>query len=119
LVRLNAEMTFVYVSGQGTDSAGRMRWSRVKGETENALLALPFKGAYMFRPGAIVPLDGIQSKTKLYWLIYAVMGPALPVLRSWMPGFVTSTRQLGRAMLEVAKRGGTVRVLENADINRL
>ena len=120
LVRLNPAMTFLYVSGQGTNSSGRSRimWSRVKGETENALLALPFKAAYMFRPGAIVPLDGIQSKTKSYRLIYAVMGPALPVLKKWLPSLVTSTSQLGRAMLEVAKHGASKPVLENSDINK-
>src|SRR5882672_558045 len=56
-------MTFIYVSGSGTDSTGRGRsmWARVKGETENALLRLPFKAAYMFRPGLIQPLHGIVS----------------------------------------------------------
>ena len=32
---------------------GRSMWARVKGATENALLRLPFKAAYMFRPGVI------------------------------------------------------------------
>jgi hypothetical protein len=64
-------MTFVYVSGAGTDSSerGRSMWARVKGATENALLRLPFKAAYMFRPGAIVPLHGITSKTRIYRII--------------------------------------------------
>ncbi len=121
LVRLNPGMTFEYVSGQGTNSSGRgfIMWARVKGETENALLALPFKAAYMFRPGAIVPQDGIQSKTRLYRLIYTVMGPALPVLKAWMPNVVTSTRQLGLAMLQVAKEGASTPVLENSHINKL
>lgn len=121
LVRLNPGMTFLYVSGQGTNSTGRglIMWARVKGQTESALLGLPFRAAYMFRPGAIVPLHGIQSKTKLYRLIYAVMGPALPFLKAWMPGYVTSTSQLGRAMLKVAKHGASKPVLENSDINEL
>ena len=68
LVRLNPGMTFIFVSGAGTDStgSGRSMWARVKGQTENALLRLPFKAAYMFRPALIVPLHGIQSRTKLY-----------------------------------------------------
>lgn len=121
LLRLNPVITFLYVSGQGTVGCGRGRimCARVKGGTENGLLALPFKTAYMFRPGAIVPLDGIQSKTKLYRLIYGVMGPALPVLKAWMPGFVTSTRQLGHAMPQAAKNGALKPVLENSDINKV
>jgi uncharacterized protein YbjT (DUF2867 family) len=61
-------MTFIYVSGAGTDSTerGRTMWARVKGATENALLKLPFKAAYMFRPGVIQPLHGISSRTTSY-----------------------------------------------------
>src|SRR5215217_7256046 len=55
LVRANPRMTFIYVSGSGTDSTerGRVMWARVKGRVENALLRAGFRSAYMFRPGAI------------------------------------------------------------------
>ncbi|MEO8130539.1 MAG: epimerase [Bryobacteraceae bacterium] len=119
LARLNPQMTFIYVSAQGAGSKGPFMWSRVRGETEKALLALPFRAAYMFRPGAIVPLHGIQSKTKLYRLIYAVTGPVLPVLKAWMPSLVTSTEQLGQAMLQVAKEGASTPILESSHINKL
>jgi len=87
LAQHNAAMTFVYVSGAGTDSSekGRTMWARVKGETENALLRLPFKAAYMFRPGAIQPLHGIKSKTRIYRAAYVVMAPLWPVLRAMFP----------------------------------
>jgi uncharacterized protein YbjT (DUF2867 family) len=119
LARLNPAMTFIYVSGMGTDSSerGRSMWARVKGKTENDLLRLPFKAAYMFRPAVIVPLDGIQSKTKLYQLFYSVLGPLLPFLNGRFPKYVTTTRQLGRAMIRVARHGAPKRVLENVDIN--
>ena len=119
LARLNPAMTFIYVSGQGTDSSerGRSMWARVKGKTENDLLRLPFKAAYMFRPAAIVALDGIKSKTKLYQVFYTVLGPVLPFLNRRFPKYVTTTRQVGRAMLKVAKHGAPKRVLENLDIN--
>jgi hypothetical protein len=112
-------MTFEYVSGMGTDSSerGRTMWARVKGETENALLRLPFKAAYMFRPGVIVPLDGIQSKTRVYRFFYAVAGPLLPLLNAAFPKYVTTTRRMGRAMIEVARKGAGKPVLESADIN--
>jgi uncharacterized protein YbjT (DUF2867 family) len=74
LSRLNPEMTFVYISGAGTDSTerGRSMWARVKGRTENALLRLPFKSPYMFRPAFIVPMHGVRSKTTWYRVLYAV-----------------------------------------------
>ncbi len=120
LVTLNPGMTFIYVSGAGTDSSenGRSMWARVKGRTENALLAMPFKAAYMFRPGVIQPLHGIQSKTRSIRLLYALMKPLLPLLRRF-PRYVTTTEQLGCAMLRVAKNGYSKRVLESADINSL
>lgn len=121
LVKVNPGMTFIYVSGAGTDSTerGRSMWARVKGEAENALLKLPFKAAYMFRPAFIQPMHGVTSKTKLYRAIYAVMGPLYPLWKMLFPKYVTTTEQVGRAMLEVAKRGAPQRVLENDDINGL
>jgi len=121
LAKVNPGMTFVYVSGMGTDSSERARtmWARVKGKTENALLALPFKAAYMFRPAVIVPLDGIKSKTNLYRIFYAVMGPLLPLLKAAFPKYVTTTAQVGRAMIKAAKQGAPKPVLENADINEV
>jgi len=126
LLRLNPTtggggMTFVYVSGAGTDSSerGRSMWARVKGETENALLRMGFKAAYMFRPGMIVPLHGITSKTKLYRGMYAAMKPLLPLLLRVFPQYVTTTEQLGRAMLAVAKHGYAKTVLEAVDIARV
>jgi len=121
LARLNPGMTFVYVSGAGTDSTGKGRsmWARVKGQTENDLLRLPFKAAYMFRPGVIVPLHGIKSRTMLYRVPYAILGPLLPLLNRLFPKYVTTTEKLGRAMLIAAKRGAPKSVLESADINKL
>lgn len=119
LVTLNPEMTFIYVSGAGTDSSerGRMMWARVKGKTENALLAMPFKAAYMFRPGYIQPLHGIRTKTRLYGVLYAVMAPLYPLWKLLIPQYVTTTECLGRAMLQAAKHGAPKHVLESSDIN--
>lgn len=121
LVKLNPAMTFVFVSGAGADSTerGRVMWARVKGQTENALLALPFKGVYVFRPAAIQPLHGIRSKTAWINAAYAVVGPLYPVFKRLVPNYVTTTERIGRAMLAVARNGAPKRVLENADINRL
>jgi uncharacterized protein YbjT (DUF2867 family) len=119
--RLFPKSTFMYVSGAGADSSerGRFMWARVKGRTENAIRNLPFQATYMFRPGAIQPLHGIRSKTFWYRVIYAATGPLYPVLLRLFPGAVTTTEQLGRAMIEVAARGYERPILETSDINRL
>lgn len=121
LAELNANMTFLYVSGAGTDSTerGRSMWARIKGKTENDLLKLPFRAAYMFRPGAIQPMHGIRSKTKLYQIFYTVLNPILPLLKSVFPQYITTTEQLGRAMLRVAKQGYPRPILETKDIDTL
>src|SRR6266436_9457605 len=120
LARLNPNMTFLYVSGAGTDSTerGRIMWARVKGKTENALLQLPFRAAYMFRPGFIQPLHGIRSKTKLYQALYTALTPLLPLLKSAFPRSITTTEELGRAMLNVVKHGDPKPILEVPDIIR-
>jgi uncharacterized protein YbjT (DUF2867 family) len=117
LSRLNPGMTFIYVSGSGTDSSekGRPMWARVKGRTENALLKLPLN-AYMFRPGFIQPLDGIKSKTPSYRIFYKALFPLMPLLHWALPNQVLTTREIGQAMLSVAKRGYEKRVLETRDI---
>jgi uncharacterized protein YbjT (DUF2867 family) len=119
LARLNAQMTFIYVSGAGTDSSekGRSMWARVKGRTENALLALPFKAKFMFRPGLIQPMHGIKSKTRWYRAFYAVTTPLFPLLNAAFSRSITTTERVGRAMLAAAKRGAPKTLLENADIN--
>ena len=94
-------------------------WARVKGRTENDLLKLPFRAAYMFRPGFIQPLHGIRSKTRLYQALYTALNPILPLLRSAFPKYVTTTEQLGRAMLKVAKQGYPQPILESKNINVL
>lgn len=119
LARLNPAITFIYVSGKSTDATekGSVMWARVKGRTENALLALPIK-TYMFRPGAIIPLHGIKSKTGWYNAFYTIARPLYPLLRLARDS-VTDTEKLGRAMIAVARNGNPRRVLETADINRL
>jgi len=121
LVKLNPQMTFVYVSGASTDSSerGPQMWARVKGATENALMRLPFKAAYMFRPGVIQPLNGVRSKTALYRWIYVIANPLFGLLHRMAPRHVTTSEALGRAMLVVAKRGAPQPLVENADISAL
>ncbi len=119
LARLNPGMTFIYVSGAGTDSTehGRVMWARVKGKTENDLQRLPLK-ACMFRPGFIRPLHGARSRTPAYRIFYTLLYPILGLLQAAAPRHVTTTEQLGRAMLTVARQGAPKPILEAADLTR-
>jgi uncharacterized protein YbjT (DUF2867 family) len=120
LARLNPGMVFTYVTRRGTDSTeqGPRMWARVKGKTENDLLKLPFKAAYMFRPAGIQPLYGVRSKTAWINAIYVVASPLLARLARTSPQYMTTTERVGRAMISVARDGYPKRVLESEDINR-
>jgi uncharacterized protein YbjT (DUF2867 family) len=121
LSKLNPGMVFVYVSGRGTDSSehGPLMWARIKGKTENDLLKLPFKAAYMFRPAGIQPLHGIRSKTAWVQAIYIAAAPVLTLLNRVAPKYMTTTEQVGRAMIRVARDGYPRPVLESEDINSI
>ena len=121
LAKVNPGMKFIYVSGSGTDSTerGRTMWARVKGSTENALLRLPFKAAYMFRPAGIQPMHGETSKTRLYRVFYAIARPLTPLLKRLLPKYMTTTEQIGRAMIAAARNGAPKTILETEDINAL
>ena len=121
LAQLNPQMVFAYVTGRGTDSTeqGGLMWARVKGKTENDLFKLPFKAAYMFRPAGIQPLHGVRSKTGWVQAIYTVASPLLSMLTRVAPKYMTTTEQVGRAMIKVAKHGYPKPVLESEDINSI
>ena len=118
IAAVNSGLTFCYVSGEGTDSSehGRVMWARVKGKTENQLLRMPFK-AYMFRPGYIHPLKGVRSKTAMYRAAAAVFRVLYPLLRIVAARYVTTSVNVGRAMINVAATGYAKPVLENPDID--
>ena len=120
LARLNPQMVFVYVSGAGADTSetSKVMWARVRGKTENALLKLPFRGVYIFRPGMIQPV-GVKSKTTAYRWFYSLTKPLLPALRAMLPDQILSTPQVGQAMLAAVRNGAQKRVLESPDINAL
>jgi len=121
LSKLSPQMTFIYVSGRGTDSSekGRVMWARVKGSTENVLLRLPFKAAYMFRLGAVLPMHGIKSKTSLYNFFYILGAPLMFLLRKFSPKNVQTTEEVGKAMVLVAQSGAPKPILESSDIHEL
>jgi uncharacterized protein YbjT (DUF2867 family) len=119
-VRASPSSVFVYVSGAGTDSTETKRsmWARVKGKTENALLAMPFRAAYMFRPALIQPRHGIVSRTPSYRIFYVLAWPLLPLLRAF-PSLTTTTDRVGRAMLACVRTGAPRAIVTSRDINAL
>ncbi len=120
LAELNPHLRFLYISGAGTDSTerGRMMWARVKGETENAVLSLPFDG-YALRPGYIQPRHGVTSKNTLYRNIYRVTGGLYPMLSRVAPKYVIGSDQLARAMLRIAADGTDLRIVESSELTKL
>ena len=114
---INPDMTFCYVSGAGTDTTeeGRLMWARVKGKTENDLMKLPFKAAYMFRPGFIKPIKGQKNA----YALSGILGTLYPVLKALLPKYVCTLEELGHAMIKVSTNGYSQRILENRDISEL
>lgn len=118
LFEINKEMTFIYVSGQGTDSTekGKMMWARIKGKTENDLLSMGFRQAFMFRPGVIIPLKGIRSRTKSYQFMYDYFMWLVKIIKFISPGSVVTTSQIGLAMINALHTGYDKKVLSPKDI---
>jgi len=119
LAERNPNLTFVLVTGRGTDSSGKSTtmWARVKGEAENAIFALPLRGKYAFRPGIIQPLHGAASRTALYRFFYSAFGWLFPIMKALSADGFTTTERVGRAMLRVARNGYEKQILESRDIN--
>lgn len=121
LKEANPYMVFVYMCAKGADSTekGRVMWARVRGRLENELFGMGFKAAYSMRPSYIQPMDGIKSRTVLYRTLYDIVGFSYPLLKKISPNSVTSTRDIGRAMLNLARGSGSERILDPTDINRI
>ncbi len=118
LFNISKDITFIYVSGEGTDSSekGRMMWARVKGKTENDLLKMGFKDAFMFRPGAIIPLRGIKSRTKSYQFMYDYFMWLIKGIKLLSPNFVVNTTQIGLAMINATLIGYKKKIIKPKDI---
>ncbi len=118
LYNFNPNMTFIYVSGDGTDSTenSKTMWARVKGKTENLILNKGFKDAYAFRPGIILPERGVKSKTKLYNSLYILMRPIFPILKKMKS--VTTSQNIGKAMIGLTLNSKQVKILSGSDINQ-
>lgn len=121
LIEMNPKMICIYVSGQGTDSSekGRTMWARVKGKTENALLGLGFKQAFMFRPGGIIPKRGIKPSSKLYRRMLFLFGWLLPVIKAIAPSSIVNSNQIGLAMINATKNGFNKKIIAPKDIIEL
>lgn len=118
---INPQITFTYVSGQGTDSTekGRAMWARVKGKTENDIINMGFKQAFAFRPGAIIPLRGIQPSSKLYRVLINNLTWLIKLIKKLAPNSIVNTTQIGLAMINVTKRGYHKTIIDPKDILKL
>src|SRR2546421_1642073 len=113
----NPDLVFCYISGAGTDSTerGRSMWARVKGKTENALMKLPFKKVYAFRPGYMQPTPGLKHANRWYLLLAWLY----PVWRTFFPKYVTTLKELGLAMINCVRLGYEKSIIEVKDIQKL
>jgi uncharacterized protein YbjT (DUF2867 family) len=116
LLKQNDEISFCYVSGVGTDSSekGKSMWTRVKGKTENDLLNLPFKSAFMFRPGYIQPIKGLKNTYK----IYKILSPLYPILKKLFPKYVNTLNEIGLAMINVVRFNYDKKIVGCVDIRK-
>ena len=119
LHQLNPDMTFIYVSGQSTDSTekGSTMWARVKGRTENYVLSKGFKDAYAYRPGAIIPEKGVKSRTSWYQAMYVITRPLFPLFK--LSNNVTTTSRIGQSMIKLLSSPLSKKIVDPPDINAL
>jgi uncharacterized protein YbjT (DUF2867 family) len=118
LARLNPALVFLYITGAHSDPDSRLMPLRVKGEAERALAALPIR-TVMLRPGGIQPVAGERSPHPAMRHVYRFAGPLMGLAVRGMPGFMTTTTRIGRAMLQLAREPHPPAVVEAAEINRL
>jgi len=119
LNNMNPDMTFIYVSGQGTDSSekGRSSWARVKGKTENMLFKIGFKNAIAFRPGAIIPGKGIKSKAAWINFMLLLFRPLYPLIKKMKS--VTTSENIGLAMFNTVNNSLNNKIVNGKQINNL
>jgi uncharacterized protein YbjT (DUF2867 family) len=114
----NPGAKFIYISGAHADLHSRVAVLRIKGETEQALAALPLT-TVMVRPGGIQPVDGVRSTHRPLDLFYRFGAPVMGLAVKFLPSQMTTTARVGRAMLALAREEAPAAVVENDAINRL
>ncbi|MBT3358672.1 MAG: NAD-dependent epimerase/dehydratase family protein [Rhodospirillales bacterium] len=119
LAELSPQATFCYIAASGTDAASKTMWARIKGETENALFALPFASAYTFRPAYIHPMKGVKSRVGMYNAVLALTRHLYPLIRVILPKHSTTSENIGKALIAAARDGYERPILESDDINAL
>jgi len=117
ILKQNPGMTFIYISGAGTDSSekGRVMWARVKGKTENALTKMGFKKVYIFRPGFMKLTAGQKNALPMYKYV----GWMYPFFKFILPNSTSTLAQVGRAMINSLITGSEKTILEVRDINKM
>ncbi|SDH47588.1 NAD-dependent epimerase/dehydratase family protein [Mucilaginibacter gossypii] len=117
LVNVNPAIVFGHISGHGTDSSekGKIMWARIKGKTENALMRLPFRHVYNFRPGMMKPTKG-QRNIKP---VFKFMASIYPLTSFLFPNISSTLKEVGLAMINSVLKGYPKQVLEVKDIKLL
>ena len=110
----NPEMSFVYITGGGTDSTekGWMAWARIKGKAENDLAKLPFKQTFGFRIGFVKPAEGQHHVLKSYKYVSWMF----PVIKTIFPFMYSTMKQVADAMIYFSQNGYERNVIYVKDI---
>ncbi|MFT4857073.1 MAG: hypothetical protein ACI9UV_002259 [Algoriphagus sp.] len=115
LAKLNPEMTFTYISGQGTDGTekGSSHWAIIKGKTENDLYKLPFRQVFAYRPGVMKP----TAENSLHVLsAYKYFGWIYPIGRTLFPNGFNTLAEVGDSMVNVTLKGFNKFILNGKEI---
>ena len=70
------KMTYIYLSGAGTDPNGKQWWMPIKGATENYITTLGFKHAFAYRPALMCWAKGqvrMQKMQYAFFVFYPLM----------------------------------------------
>lgn len=109
----NLDMKFCFLSGEGAkqNEKSLVLFGRIKGRAEKKLSELSSK-VFHFRPGYIQP-SVPRNKPKI-WETF--LDPFVPVINLVTDRFSVTSRQVAQCLLDVAKKGAPVKILDNQAI---
>ena len=107
----NPAVRFLFVSGGGASATSSQAWARIKAETEKDLEATFGSRLTVFRPGYIYPTYGRETP---YW--GDTFSRPFVRFRRFLPGYITDSREVARAVLYCAAGGAVPSPADNRAI---
>ena len=107
------KMTYIYLSGAGTDPNGKQWWMPIKGATENYITTLGFKHAFAYRPALMRWAKGQVRMQKMQYAFFVFY----PLMR--LCGLANNMTEVALSMLACTRDGYTQFAINPRDITRL